>query len=90
MPTSTSGRLPQSLACQINAPSPFCAAIISAVSTQDQEIASVTFSPLMMPGSAPGRITSRITAISDAPRLRAARSSNGSTRRVLSTVYSRM
>ena len=84
--TSTSARLPQSLANQTSAPSPFCAATISAEITHDHEIANVTFSPEMMPGSAPGRITSRMIAKSEAPRLRAARISNGSTRFVLSTV----
>jgi len=42
--TSTNGKLPQSLPCQMSAPRPLCAATISADSTQDQEIARVIFS----------------------------------------------
>ena len=64
MPTSTSGRLPQSLPCQISAPRPDCAATSSADSTQDHEMASVIFRPAMMPGRAAGRITCHITAAS--------------------------
>lgn len=86
IPTSTSARLPQSFPYQMIAPSPVCAATISAEMTQDQEIARVTLRPERMPGSAPGRITSRMIAKSEAPRLRAARISSGSTRFVLSRV----
>jgi hypothetical protein len=44
IPISTSARLPQSLANQISAPSPVCAATIFAEITHDHEIARVTFS----------------------------------------------
>ena len=89
MPTITIAMLFQSLPNQIRAPRPRLAATISALSTVVQASARQTFRPLMMPGSAPGRTTSRMTAASEAPRLRAALISSGSTRRVLSITYSR-
>ena len=84
IPTMTSAMLFQSLANQIRAPSPWVAATISALSTHVQARARQTFSPLMMPGSDPGRMTSRRTSSRVAPRFCAALIRSGSTRRVLS------